>query len=555
MLLLFTRELQGETKDMKIKNMWNGLKNIREDQEISAGKQKFLDFCCSFVKIIFTLILAALTITSMIVTCSVDDLEVTSYGSDRIYLHILFAAAVLFLLIICRHIRNSLKGNWIEKVFQDLTKGINFNRTVIVFHFVLGVFWIVSTQVQTDADQFLCADVAVKQMFSDYNFIDYLPGGYMYNYPYQTGLVFVMMIVFRLFGSFNYLAFQLCNVFAMLLFDISVIKITAYIGTPSAKKVTGVMLVLFWPLLFYTVFVYGNLLGLAFGTAALYFEYRYFKKRRLRDIVISSVMIGLAAMMKTNYLIFLLAMLIFLILDFIVTVRKRTVFYLIFAVVCYVIGTTGPITLVSLQSGLDIGTGVPKIAFISMGMRESELAPGWWDDYYHEDLFRDSGYNEELTSEMAKADIEERLETFKDDPGYAAEFYYKKMVSQWCDPTFEGFWISRYEKGVTLSGIVDNILNRGLRGWITEFLNLYQTFIYGTSLLFVILNRKNRNIFLWLPATAVTGGFLFHMIWEAKSQYTFSYFVLLIPYSAIAAVQVMRWADERICPLLRRKRG
>lgn len=524
-----------------------------ENPVLTAGKKKFLDFCCSCVKVILALILAILTITSMLVTCSVDWDEVVSYAPDRIYKHILFAIVLSAVLVLCRHIRNLLRGNWLEKVFRDLTVNLDFNKVVIALHFVLGIFWVIATQVQTDADQYYCAEIASRQMFADYDFSDYMPGGYMYNYPYQTGLVLVMVLVFRLFGSMNYLAFQMCNVFAMLLFDISVTKITEYIGSPAAKKISSAMLFLFWPILFYTVFVYGNLLGLAFGTTALFFEYRYLKKRRLRDIVISSVMIGLAAMMKTNYLIFLVAMLIFLVLDFIMTYRKRTIFYAVLAVICYVLGTTGPVALVSMQSGLDVGSGVPKIAFISMGLRESALAPGWWDDYYHENLYVDSGYNGQLASEMAKEDIGERLEKFKEDPGYTADFFYKKMVSQWCDPTFEGFWISRYDKGVTISGIVDNILNRDLRGWITEFLDLYQTFIYWTALLFVILNRKNNNVFLWLPGTAVIGGFLFHMIWEAKGQYTLSYFVLLIPYSAIAAVQAIKWVDDRICPMLRKK--
>ena len=29
------------------------------------------------------------------------------------------------------------------------------------------------------------------------------------------------------------------------------------------------------------------------------------------------------------------------------------------------------------------------------------------------------------------------------------------------------------------------------------------------------------------------GGFVFHLIWEAKCQYTITYFVLLIPYSIV----------------------
>ena len=36
---------------------------------------------------------------------------------------------------------------------------------------------------------------------------------------------------------------------------------------------------------------------------------------------------------------------------------------------------------------------------------------------------------------------------------------------------------------------------------------------------------------LLLP-TIFIGGFSFHLFWEAKSQYTITYFVLLIPYCA-----------------------
>lgn len=537
---------------MKISNL-KGWDDIKREFAVSPGKEKFLNFCCVCVKVIFGLLLFMLALVSAFVTCTVDDSEITHYGGDNIFSHILFAIVIMGVLILCRHIRARMRGGWLERVFQDLTQGVDFCRIVIALHFILGVFWVVSTQVQAQVDQWNCADIASRQMFDNYDFSDYMPGGYAFNYPYQSGIILIMSVIFRFFGSMNFTAFQICNVLALLLFDISIMKITEYMESPSAKKVASIMLVLFWPILFYTVFVYGNLMGLAVGTAALYFEYRYFKKRRLRDIVISSCMIGLAVMIKTNYLIFLVAMLIFLVMDFIVTFRKRTIFYAVLAIVFYVIGSTGPIALISLQSGIDVGSGVPKIAFVSMGLRESELAPGWWSDYYHENLYRDSGYNAEIASDMAKEDIMERLQTFKEEPGYAADFFYKKMVSQWCEPTFESLWISRYDKGVTLSGIIDNILNRELKGWVTGFLNLYQTFIYWTALLFVIMNRKNKNIFLWLPGTAFIGGFLFHMIWEAKGQYTLSYFVLLIPYSAIVTVQVSRWVDDKICPLLKRK--
>ena len=549
-----TKEKQGEFYNMQIKGFLEKVKDEAESPAISRKRQKFLDFCCTCVKVILAVVLCILTILSMLVTCSVDMDEVIHYAPDKIYYHILFAAAIFLLLIVCRHVRNSLRGSWLERGFRDLTKNIDFCKVMVACHFIIGIFWVVSTQVKPQADQMLCAEIAERQMFSDYDFGDYMQGGYMYNYPYQSGLVLMISIVFRLFGGMNYVAFQICNVLALLLFDIALLKITEYMESPAAKKVGAVLIFLFWPLLFYTVFVYGNLMGLAFSVAAICFEYRYFRKRRLRDIVISSVFIGLAVMMKSNYLIFLVAMLIFLVLDFISSMRKRTILFAVLAIACYLIGMKGPITYMTIRGDLDIEGGVPMIAFVSMGLRESELAPGWWSGYYNEALYTQNNYDQDLAIARAKEDMSERFAEFASDPGYTADFFYKKMISEWCEPTFEGIWVNHYEKGVTLSGIIDNILNRGLKDTVEGFLNLYQTFIYWAALLFVILNRKNNNVFLWIPGTAVIGGFLFHMVWEAKGQYTLSYFVLLIPYAAIAAVQVSKWVDDRICPLLRGKK-
>ena len=339
---------------MQIKGFLEKVKDEAESPAISRKRQKFLDFCCTCVKVILAVVLCILTILSMLVTCSVDMDEVIHYAPDKIYYHILFAAAIFLLLIVCRHVRNSLRGSWLERGFRDLTKNIDFCKVMVACHFIIGIFWVVSTQVKPQADQMLCAEIAERQMFSDYDFGDYMQGGYMYNYPYQSGLVLMISIVFRLFGGMNYVAFQICNVLALLLFDIALLKITEYMESPAAKKVGAVLIFLFWPLLFYTVFVYGNLMGLAFSVAAICFEYRYFRKRRLRDIVISSVFIGLAVMMKSNYLIFLVAMLIFLVLDFISSMRKRTILFAVLAIACYLIGMKGPITYMTIRGDLDI---------------------------------------------------------------------------------------------------------------------------------------------------------------------------------------------------------
>lgn len=51
-------------------------------------------------------------------------------------------------------------------------------------------------------------------------------------------------------------------------------------------------------------------------------------------------------------------------------------------------------------------------------------------------------------------------------------------------------------------------------------------------LVFVLFDIKNCSIEHLIFAIIFIGGFVFHLFWEAKCQYTITYFVLLIPYAA-----------------------
>lgn len=48
-----------------------------------------------------------------------------------------------------------------------------------------------------------------------------------------------------------------------------------------------------------------------------------------------------------------------------------------------------------------------------------------------------------------------------------------------------------------------------------------------------------------LLLTTVLGGFFFHILWEAKSQYIWTYFILLIPTAAGGIREVGIWLDAR----------
>lgn len=49
----------------------------------------------------------------------------------------------------------------------------------------------------------------------------------------------------------------------------------------------------------------------------------------------------------------------------------------------------------------------------------------------------------------------------------------------------------------------------------------------------------------------IFGGFLFHMLWEAKARYILGYFVLLLPLAAFGLNEILKKTDG----LYRKRRG
>ena len=59
----------------------------------------------------------------------------------------------------------------------------------------------------------------------------------------------------------------------------------------------------------------------------------------------------------------------------------------------------------------------------------------------------------------------------------------------------------------------------------------YQTIILFGVTVYLIRDYKKIKGDKLIFILVFIGGFLFHIIWEAKCQYTITYFILLIPYS------------------------
>ena len=149
-----------------------------------------------------------------------------------------------------------------------------------------------------------------------------------------------------------------------------------------------------------------------------------------------------------------------------------------------------------------------------------------------------------------KEDLEDTINKFKKDPKYTVQFFYEKIVSQWNNPTFQSFWINKARAtgtGKEKAAIVKSVNGTGMvNKVISEYMNVIQSIILFGATVFVIINFKKNNGKQLIFAIMFIGGFLFHMVWEAKCQYTITYFVLLIPYSVRGYLQLSNIIDKKL---------
>ena len=151
-------------------------------------------------------------------------------------------------------------------------------------------------------------------------------------------------------------------------------------------------------------------------------------------------------------------------------------------------------------------------------------------------MFYDLYLPKEEQSAIVMADLSARLFEIAADPGAALLFFKEKILSQWLEPTFSvmSYGLRCAYQG-EYNGLAIMLFREGrLNDLVCGLMNVYHQVLYvlalvGTGSLF--MRRKNAAAMV-LPVVVI-GGFMFHTIMEAKSQYIYPYFVYMIPLCAL----------------------
>lgn len=419
--------------------------------------------------------------------------------------------------------------------------------------FVVGITFILSVKLAAPwySDSYLVLYAAEKAAIGEYGALD----SYFCRFPFQLGYVLYAETVFRLMGStlpgmpagYYRLALQGLNVLWLLLSYHALIQLSWQLfQSRRVQKVTTVLLIFCLPPVFTCTFLYGNIPGFALGAVALWMFSAFMRQHRLWQGLLCALSLGLAVAVKLNLMIFFAAIAIVWLLDLLQNGGFKSLVCLVLTVAAVMSVGRAPQAIYERRSDKDFGSGIPMIAWMAMGMSEGHAGPGWYKEDHTVAFFMESGMDPEATADNARQVIKQRAEYFAENPGQGLRFFSEKLRSQWNEPTYESLWINQVHQSYGQKGFMYEWFCHSGERHTTGYMNQYQQLIFLGALLSCIFLWFKRDIRQCLPVLVILGGILYHLLFEAKSQYALPYFILMIPLAAYGFCSLFKSSEGRV---------
>ena len=478
----------------------------------------------------------------------------------------LLAVAVVCLLNFAFLARVSYDANEAVTIFQS-----NFLKNILlagcVFAFVISVYmtgfldrlnerklFTVLTAVYCVAAAYLILNAEpalradAKQVlesvlkFREGDFAPFRKGGYFYRYPHQLGLAFYESQLVRFSENPQFLF--LVNFLMVLGINRAGWKISDRLfGSTLINCLTILMSFSFFPQLFFILFAYGVIPGLFFMMWGFYRGICYADERKSKDLVLMCLSLGAAVLLKQNYLIGAVAMVIFLCLKLLKTRDRRLIAGVLAVLFCVTVPGKILCRYYEQKTGSTLDQGCPSVLWVAMGtdIDNHKRGPGWYNSYIFR-TYQDADYDPQAAAEAGNEKLRENLELIRSDPGRAWLFLRDKTISQWCDPMYQSVWSGPLEdcgQETYTSWLQSLYSGESVERSISGCMKLLCQVIWAMAVMYLILNRKAEKT--WEPMYLyMIGGLLFHTVWEGKSQYTYPYLYVLIPFAAAAVGELLK---------------
>lgn len=508
--------------------------------KISSLRRKIEPFCARLFGLLSLLLftfLFCISMTSSWLNHEVAD-EFVYYEKDSLsgnLIRLLVVLAVLFLL-------THLLQRWLPYLpMNRLALGAS------ILSVCISLYWVQSSGTFPRADQEFIWQQA--QLFNSGDFSGLQPGGYVAIYQQQLGIITILRICDWIAPVFHIEGWHLFQLFSALMTGLLVYSGFRIVALCTGKQHTAELLYLLLalicaPMYLYTSFVYGESSSTALSMLAAWMFLECCKTPRVSCLAVLYVSAALALLLRTNTIIVFIAFSIVLLIRLLraaTSCQWLTGLVLLLAILTPTVLTSA---LYNDKTPAD-SKPMPAILFIAMGTNDDVPNAGWYNSYSYL-LYQDCNYDPQPAFEAARGYLVGFWARCRENPSYAVDFYNRKISSQWNAPMYQCIFMNSRVEGPQ-TAFVQSLYEGEGNQRLTDFMNLYQSLIYGGVLAFTILSLKKRfPLEQHLLLIAVFGGFLFSILWEAKARYVFPYFLLMIPCAAVGISALITGLQPRL---------
>ena len=489
--------------------------------------------CCNIIYrlglnivMLLTLLLSMLLFAgSFLTTCYADNMETQQVllRPDNPLWNLLELAGFGLLFCGCLYLY--------EKIGEKFRRGLLV--FTLTFVFGLGILLILFGRTVPAADALSVYNAAAEWILGNTDII-HPTVSYLSYYPQQIGLMAFLELLLRIWNltglsvpAWHFIKLvYVCLLCGAVWFQYLSLQ---YLWPENYKKISCCYLVLVCcnlPMIMYSSFVYGEIPSFAALSVGCYLMLRLlgsvspggsyrdnvsrndapsvtaydYVPRMLRQIIFtgfgSILFLTLSVMLRKNSLIPIIAVLLVLLFEalrFGRSVRSRLC--LLGIAVCLAVTSVGILPLVQKcyekKAGNTLSSGVTAMSYLAMGMQEASRGCGWYNGF-NINTYDTAGMDTALANEISRLAIDERLTYFREHPGYTADFYLHKHLSQWADGTYA----SRQATLATYGGrsaFFKEVYEGSLSGGYIEWCNAWQNVLYLGVLVFCIDSLKKRR--------------------------------------------------------------
>lgn len=486
--------------------------------------------CCNIIYrlglnivMLLTLLLSMLLFAgSFLTTCYADNMETQQVllRPDNLLWNLLELAGFGLLFCGCLYLY--------EKIGEKFRRGLLV--FTLTFVFGLGILLILFGRTVPAADALSVYNAAAEWILGNTDII-HPTVSYLSYYPQQIGLMAFLELLLRIWNltglsvpAWHFIKLvYVCLLCGAIWFQYLSLQ---YLWPENYKKISCCYLVLVCcnlPMIMYSSFVYGEIPSFAALSVGCYLLLRLLGSvspggsyrdnvspgSSYRDNISpggsyriiftgfgSILFLTLSVMLRKNSLIPVIAVLLVLLFEALRPGRngKMRLGLLIMAV-CLAVTSVGILPLVQKcyekKAGNTLSSGVTAMSYLAMGMQEASRGCGWYNGF-NIDTYDTAGMDTALANEISRLAIDERLTYFREHPGYTADFYLHKHLSQWADGTYA----SRQATLATYGGrsaFFKEVYEGSLSGGYIEWCNAWQNVLYLGVLVFCIGSLKKRR--------------------------------------------------------------